>query len=399
MKRIYETTLKDHLDQYRQMIFVVGPRQVGKTTLCRSLFKDHSYFNWDDQGHRNILITGPDKVAEDIGVRQIRAERHAIVLDEIHKYSKWKNFIKGLFDVYGEFLKIIVTGSSRLDVFKKGGDSLMGRYFLYRLHPLSISEILRHQPGEKEISSPVPVPPDVFDALYRFGGFPEPYLTASERFSNKWKRLRKQQLFREDIRDFSRVQEIHQIELLADMLANQAGQLINYSTLAVKINVSVDTIRRWINTLESLYHCFIISPWSRNISRSLLKQPKVYLWDWSYITDPGQRAENFVASHLLKAVNWWTDNGLGEYGLYFLRDKEKREVDFLITKNNNPWILIEVKRGADKSPSRELYLFQNLTQAPYAFQLSFSLDYADVDCFSLKVPMVVPVSTFLSQIV
>jgi predicted AAA+ superfamily ATPase len=381
------------------MVFVVGPRQVGKTTLCRSLFQEHAYFNWDNQGHRNILITGPDKVAEDIGVRQLRTEGRVIVLDEIHKYSKWKNFIKGLFDVYGESLKIIVTGSSRLDIFKKGGDSLMGRYFLYRLHPLSVSEILGRQPGEREISPPVPVPPDMFDALYRFGGFPEPYLTASERFFNKWKRLRKQQLFREDIRDFSRVQEIHQIELLAEMLASQAGRLINYSNLAVKINVSADTIRRWIQTLESVYYCFTISPWSRNISRSLLKQPKVYLWDWSYITDPGQRAENFVASHLLKAINWWTDNGLGDYGLYFLRDKDKREVDFLITKNNNPWILIEVKRGADKSPSRELHLFQNLIGAPYAFQLSFSLDYADVDCFSLKVPMVVPVSTFLSQIV
>jgi predicted AAA+ superfamily ATPase len=206
------------------MVFVVGPRQVGKTTLCRSLFQEHAYFNWDNQGHRNILITGPDKVAEDIGVRQLRTEGRVIVLDEIHKYSKWKNFIKGLFDVYGESLKIIVTGSSRLDIFKKGGDSLMGRYFLYRLHPLSVSEILGRQPGEREISPPVPVPPDMFDALYRFGGFPEPYLTASERFFNKWKRLRKQQLFWEDIRDFSRVQEIHQIELLAEMLASQAGR-------------------------------------------------------------------------------------------------------------------------------------------------------------------------------
>ena len=399
MKRVYETILQEHLKQYRQMVFVVGPRQVGKTTLCRSLDKEHAYINWDNQDQRSIIISGPNKVAEDSGIFQLREDSPVLVLDEIHKYSKWKNFLKGLFDVHGDRLKIIVTGSSRLDVFKKGGDSLMGRYFLYRLHPLSVREIIGRPPQGKEISSPTRVNQDEVDALYRFGGFPEPYLKANDRFSNRWKKLRKQQLFTEDIRDFTRVQEIHQIELLAEILGHQIGQLINYSNLAKKVNVSVDTIRRWISTLESLYYCFTIPPWSRNIPRSLLKQPKVFLWDWSLVSEPGPRTENFVASHLLKAVHWWTDNGYGDYGLYFLRDKEKREVDFLVTRERVPWIMVEVKRGSNKSVSKGLRHFQRLIATPHSLQLSFDMDYIDVDCFSLTGPMVVPATTFLSQLI
>ena len=399
MKRLYEKTLNEHLDQYRQMVFVAGPRQVGKTTLCRSLVKEHEYFNWDNQDHRLIITQGPNKLAEEIGIHQLRKEPLVLVLDEIHKYSKWKSFLKGLFDVQGDRLKIIVTGSSRLDVFKKGGDSLMGRYFLYRLHPLSVREIIGRDPEGMETSPPAHISSDAFDALYRFGGFPEPYLKANERFFNRWRKLRKQQFFSEDIRDFSRVQEIHQIELLAEMLAYQAGQLVNYSNLAGKVNVSVDTIRRWISTLESMYYCFTIPPWSRNIPRSLLKQPKVYLWDWSALSDSGPRAENFVASHLLKAVHWWTDNGYGDCALYFLRDKDKREVDFLVTRQGDPWIIIEVKQGATKTVSKELRHFQRLIKAPHVFQTSFALDYIDADCFSLNEPMVVPAKTLLSQLV
>ena len=211
--------------------------------------------------------------------------------------------------------------------------------------------------------------------------------------------LRQQQLFTEDIRDVTRVQEIHQTELLAEILRYQTGQLTNYTNLAKKVRVSVDTIRRWITILESLYYCFTIQPWTRNVSRTLLKQPKVYLWDWSLLDDSGARAENFVASHLLKAVHWWTDNGFGEYGLYFLRDKDRREVDFLVTRNQEPWFLIEVKTGQSKSVSTDLVHFQNQIKAPHAFQAAFSMDYVGADCFSTNRPVIVPVQTVLSQLV
>ncbi len=381
------------------MIFVVGPRQVGKTTLCTALAQEYHYFNWDNQDHRALIVEGPNRIGEEIGVRQLREKPRTIIFDEIHKYSKWKDFLKGFFDVYSPGVRIIVTGSSRLDIFKRGGDSLMGRYFLYHLHPISVREITGTRLAGNEIQTPQSIDPQAFHSLYTFGGFPEPFLKANVRFSNLWKRLRQQQLFTEDIRDLTRVQEVQQIELLAETLKYQTGQITNYTNLAKKVRVSVDTIRRWIRILESLYYCFTIRPWFRNVSRSLLKQPKIYLWDWSLLTDPGAKSENFVASHLLKAVHWWTDNGFGEYGLYFLRDKDKREVDFLITRNQKPWFMVEVKTDGGKSISRDLFRFQKQIQALHAFQASFSLDYVDADCFSTKQPTIVPVKTLLSQLV
>jgi predicted AAA+ superfamily ATPase len=211
--------------------------------------------------------------------------------------------------------------------------------------------------------------------------------------------MRQQQLFSEDIRDFTRVQEIHQLELLAEILKHQSGQLANYTTFAKKVNVSVDTIRRWLKILEALYYCFSIQPWSRNIARSLLKQPKIYLWDWSFLTDTGAKAENFIASHLLKAVHWWTDNGFGEYELFFLRDKNKREVDFLVIRNQKPWFMVEVKAGQGKSMNKELIYFYNQINPQHAFQINFSQDYVEADCFKTKLPTIVPVKTFLSQLV
>jgi len=399
MERSYSSVFIEHLKEYRQMIFVVGPRQVGKTTLCRGLRLKHYYFNWDNQDHRVLIIDGPSRIGEEIGLNQLQDEPRTIIFDEIHKYSKWKDFLKGFFDVYAERARIIVTGSSRLDFFKRGGDSLLGRYFLYHLHPLSVREIIGALLPDSEIHPPLPIDPHAFDSLYTFGGFPETFLKANPSFSNRWKRLRQQQLFTEDTRDFTRVQEIGQIELLAETLKYQTGQLISYSSLAKKVRVSVDTVRRWIAILESLYYCFTIQPWSRNVSRSLLKQPKVYLWDWSLIDNSGAKSENFVASHLLKAVHWWTDNGLGEYGLYFLRDKNKREVDFLVTKNHKPWFLVEVKTEQRKSINKELFYFQKQTGVPHAFQAVFSMDYISADCFSTRQPTIVPVRTLLSQLV
>ncbi len=399
MKRSYEYHLLDHLKQHRQMIFLTGPRQVGKTTLCTGLDPGGQYLNWDNQDDRAMIIDGPSKIAEVSGLNTLKGDAPTIVFDEIHKYSKWKNFLKGFFDTYGNRAKIVVTGSSRLDVYKRGGDSLMGRYFLYRLHPFSVREIIEPRLKEQEIQKPTAIGMDAFHNLFTFGGFPESYLKSEKRFYNRWKKLRHQQLFQEDIRDLSQVQEIHQLELLSQFIQYQAGQLVNYSALSKKVRVSVDTIRRWIDVLNSLYYCFTIQPWHQNIPRSLLKQPKVYLWDWSVIQDIGAKTENFVASHLKKAVDWWTDNGYGDYNLYFIRDKEKREVDFLITRDGKPWFLVEVKTGKTNRISQSLLHFQKRIKAAHAFQLSHSMDYVDKDCFSIDQPVIVPVTTFLSQLV
>jgi hypothetical protein len=400
MRRIYEIALEEHINSLRQMVFLTGPRQVGKTTTCRSLAEKSHYLNWDNQNDRSIILKGPNEIALALQLNQLRESNPVIVFDELHKYSKWKTFLKGFFDVYGEKNKIIVTGSSRLDVYKRGGDSLMGRYFPYRMHPLSLSEVIKARVADTEIQPPRRPPQATINQLQTFGGFPEPFLKADSRFVNRWRRLRSEQLIREEIRDLTRIQEVSQLEVLVQLLTAQAGQLVNYSGLAGRINTSVDTIRRWIATLQSLYFCFEVRPWYRNVAKSLRKQPKLYLWDWSLVSaEGGGRLENLIASHLLKAVHWWTDRGLGSYGLYFLRDKTGREVDFLVVRQNQPWFLVEVKSGGGRGLNPALSYFQAQTGARHAFQLAFDLAFVERDCFEFTKPMIVPATSFLSQLV
>ena len=275
----------------------------------------------------------------------------------------------------------------------------MGRYFLYRMHPLSVAEIVRTHVAATEIAEPARPPAEGLDQLLKFGGFPEPFLKATTRFYNRWKRLRSELLFREDLRDLTQIQEAGQVEVLGELLANRAGQLLNYSALANDINTSVDTVRRWIVTLESLFYCFTLRPWFRNVPKSLRKQPKVYLWDWSLVADPGARRENLVASHLLKAVHWWTDSGLGTFELCYLRDKAKREVDFVVVRDGEPWFLVEVKSSSRREINPSLRHFHSVLGTSNAFQVSFDLDFVDADCFAVAGPLRVPADTLLSQLV
>lgn len=402
MKRIYQELLEEHLAEFRQMAFLSGPRQVGKTTSSKEVSLEspsHYYFNWDDARQRALFIKGSEMIAAEAHLDEIKASLPILVFDEIHKYRFWKRFLKGFFDLYEKKARILVTGSARLDVYKKGGDSLMGRYFLYRIHPLSIREIVDPTIPKQEIRLPQPIDEEDYQALLKYGGFPEPYLKRSDIFWNRWKQLRMDQLFKEDIRDLTRIQELSQMRVLAEMLCEQAAQLVVLSNLASKIQISHLTVKRWLETLSSLYYCFCLQPWTKNIARSLIKEPKVFLWNWAFIDNEGARLENFVASHLLKAVHFWTDRGFGDYKLHFLRDKDKREVDFLVVKNKKPWFLVEVKTSGDRHISKSLYHFQEQTGAPHAFQVSFDLPYVDRDCFQEKGPIIVPARTFLSQLI
>jgi predicted AAA+ superfamily ATPase len=400
MRRIYQQLIVQHLSSLRQMVFLMGPRQVGKTTLSHesTVGLNPLYLNWDNPTDRLLFIKGPEAVARQAGLEEIHECLPALIFDEIHKFGKWKNFLKGFFDLYEKKVRIIVTGSARLNIYKRGGDSLMGRYFYYRIHPLSVAEIVSPGMVEAEIRQPSPISEGDWEALLEHGGFPEAWLQRSKVFSRRLKALRKEQLFREDIRDGTRIQELGQLELLAELLRLQAAESMNYQSLANKVRVSVDTVRRWLEVLKSFYYCFSIQPWSKNISRSLIKEPKLYLWDWSLIDDEGHRNENIVASHLLKAIHFWMDRGLGEFGLYYLRTKDKIETDFLVTKDNNPWFLVEVKTKA-KGISPALYHFQKETGAPHAFQVAFDLPFVNKDCFDEKEPILVPAQTFLSQLV
>ncbi len=402
MKRIYEELLEEHLKEYRQMAFLSGPRQVGKTTASKEASLEsssHYYFNWDNDRHKAWFIEGSEAIATQAHLNAFTNILPILVFDEIHKYRFWKRFLKGFFDLYEKKARIIVTGSARLDIYKKGGDSMMGRYFLYRIHPLSIREIIDPTIPDQEIRLPREIGEEDYQALLKYGGFPEPYLKRSNTFWNRWKQLRLDQLFKEDIRDLTRIQELSQMRLLADILCEQVAQLVVFSNLASKIKTSHVTVKRWIDTLSSLYYCFCLQPWMKNVARSLMKEPKVFLWNWALIENEGARLENFVASHLLKAIHFWTDRGFGDYKLHFLRDKDQREVDFLVVKNKKPWFLVEVKTSGDRSISKSLYHFQEQTGAPHAFQISFDLPYVDRDCFQEKGPIIVPARTLLSQLI
>ncbi|WP_456324806.1 ATP-binding protein [Desulfonauticus submarinus] len=396
IERTYLSLLKNHFADGKEMAFLPGPRQVGKTTLARLFQKNAIYLNWDNEDHQQLIIKGPGKVAEFIGL----PKSPVIIFDELHKYPHWKTFLKGFYDTYAlnSNFQIIVTGSARLDIYRKGGDSLMGRYFLYRIHPLTISELASPVIPENAIKPPQNIKDEVWQKLINFGGFPQPFLRGNIRFYNRWKRTRLAQVLREDIYDIARVQEIRLFELLATTIAQQAGQLTSYAQIAKKLRTSEDTIKRWLDILESLYYCFSIRPWHNNLGRSLRKTPKYYLWDWAMINDIGTRFENMVASHLLKAVHFWTDTGLGEFELYFLRTKDGREVDFLVAQNGIPWFLVEVKTG-DSRLSKNLFYFQEKTKARHAFQVVINAPYTQVDCFQITYPVKVPARTFLSQLV
>ncbi len=390
--------LTEHLTRHRQMAFVSGPRQVGKTTTCRSLAD--AYLNWDNLDDRGAILAGPEILVERLGIHRLGERTPVAVLDEFHKHPRWKQFLKGFFDTYADTVRTIVTGSGRLDVFNRGGDSLMGRYFPYHMHPFSVAEVaIRDLPDpDRVLRAPSEIPADDFDALWRHGGYPEPFLKRDPRFSRRWQSLRREQFVREDIRDLTRIQHLDQIDTLVRLLAGRSAHRLVYANLAKEVRVSVDTVLRWVATLRDLHIGFQVRPWFRNVSRSLRKEPKWYLRDWATVEDEGDRAETFVACHLLKAVQGWTDLGLGRFELGYLRDKDQREVDLLVLRDGAPWFLVEVKLR-DESLSGALRHFQDQIDAPFAFQVVVDAPYVEADCFAHpRGPMVVPARTFLSQL-
>ncbi|MCY4221519.1 MAG: AAA family ATPase [Thiotrichales bacterium] len=396
--RIYDSLFAEHLASHRQMAFVSGPRQVGKTTACR--FHADAYVNWDNIDDRELILAGPGTLSNVFGLERLSETTPVILFDELHKFRRWKQFLKGFFDTHAERVRVMVTGSSRMDVYRRGGDSLMGRYFPYRMHPFSVAETITQElPDAKCILRPPrPVDEAEFRALWHHGGYPEPFLKRNTRFSRRWQSLRLEQLVREDVRDLTQVQQLDQLEIMVRLLVARSAQQLIYGNLARQVRVSVDTIRRWVAALCDLHLGFVVRPWFNNVSRSLRKEPKWYLRDWASIDDVGQRAETFVACHLLKAVDGWNDMGLGDFDLGYLRDKEKREVDFLVVRDGRPWFLVEVKY-ADESLGPSLKRYQHQIGAPFAFQVSIDADYIDKDCFAAPgPPLIVPARTLLSQL-
>ncbi|MBF0493028.1 MAG: ATP-binding protein [Deltaproteobacteria bacterium] len=366
MRRIYEEVLEDHFKFEKNMAFLAGPRQSGKTTTALDYkSKQNIYWNWDDADDRIFLRSSPARFFEEAAKRG--KNKTVFILDEIHKNPKWRNWLKGIYDKHHRELQFVVTGSARLNVFHRGGDSLLGRYYLYRHHPLSLGEISNH-PFEDKLFRKAQKIPKVWSALSKFGGFPQPFLAARESSHQKWIQTRRDLLIREDLRDLSRIEDLSAIELLVRLLSKRAAGLLNTQNLAQDLDNSVDTVRRWIQFLQHLFYIYTLQPYRGTSKTSLKKMPKIYLWDWSEIEDEGARFENMIASHLLKSVHYWTDTGLGEYELYYIRDKQKREVDFLVTEKGLPFLLVEAKLS-DTHLSPSLQYYSNILKPKYSLQV------------------------------
>jgi len=394
--RMYDALLRDHFRENRQMAFLSGPRQVGKTTLARGLAAQ--YLNWDRKSDRALFLAGEDEVARVAGLDRKRAEKPVAVFDEIHHWAKWKTFLKGWFDTYGEAAHTLVTGSARLDLHKRRrGDSLMGRYFPYRMHPLSVGELLHPVPPASEAVPSAPIADAEWDALLRFGGFPEPFARRSRAFSVRWHRLRREQLVRVDIRDETGIRDLDLLDALATVLGCRSGEQLVYASLGKELQINEVTVRQWVSVLANFFHGFLVKPWFRNVENALRKTPKWYLRDWSEVADEGKRVETLVACHLLKAVEAWTDLGLGAYELFYIRTKRKEEVDFLVVRDGEPWFLAEAKKG-DASRSGVLAAMRRATGASFALQLVADLPHEPVDCFEPGFVGSVPLRTFLSQL-
>ncbi len=337
-------------DLQNKMVFIGGPRQSGKTTLAQGLqenFPHSIYLNWDDDRQRREILD-----------RKWSQKNTLILLDELHKYKRWKSWLKGVYDTEKKDHTFLVTGSARLDVYRRGGDSLLGRYHYWRLHPFTLSE----KPAEMDVQ-------EAFQRLMTVGGFPEPFLGGDEREARRWRRERLDRVVSDDIRDLENIRDIRTLELLVDLLRSRVGGPIVIKNLAEDLQVSQPTVKHWLEILERMYYIFRVYPYSTNLPRATLKPAKVYFYDNAEVEgDAGAKFENLVATHLLKTIHFLEDRDGYRYQLRYLRDKEGREVDFVLLREKKLCELIEVK-WSDEQISPSLRYYQEKLQSPSATQI------------------------------
>ncbi len=395
--RLYDAMLLQHCLTRREMALVSGPRGVGKTATCRR----HADVccDWHDLADRELVLGGPTRLAAGLGAERLSKTFPVVLFDELHRFAHWKPLLRRLDDARGDRLRFIVAGSGHLDA-DRGRDRLTGRHRAYRMHPFSVAETVCRDLPEPERITRRPAAGDAaeFDALWRHGGYPEPFLRRDSRFSRRWRARRLDQLVREDIRDLTQVRQRDQMHLLVKRLAAASARRLVYGSSAAQAGVAIDTLRRWVAALCDLHFGFLIRPWSRAVPRSLRREPRWFLRDWTEVRDEAARAETFVACHLLKAVEGWSDLGLGRFELGYLRDKERRQVDFVVVRDGRPWFLADVRRH-EEPVSAALAYYQALLGAPFAFQIVVDAGFVDTDCFMAPGgPRAVPARTLLSQL-
>ena len=372
----YQRLWKD-LSAEKSMIFLSGPRQVGKTTFMQEIiapsYPHTSYFNWDILDNKKTLLQDP-YFFQSVDIEG--PGRPLVILDEIHKYRQWKNYLKGVYDKFHDRFSFAILGSGRLDISKRAGDAMTGRFLEMHLFPFTAAEL---SSSDTEIQQFLKDPfsgmdfPDasqsasVWKELFNLGGFPEPFLSGKESTWRRWSANYGRQIIREDIRSMNEIRRIDDIETLFSLLSARAGSPISINNLATDLQVSFPAVKNWLDLFDFFYLTFRISPWTKKVSRAILKEKKLYLFNYPLIADAAARFENMVALELLRAVRSWNEWGWGDFGLHYLRNKEKKEVDFLLTKDHAPLLLIETKL-TDTTPAPALLEFQSVFKIP-AIQL------------------------------
>ena len=342
-------------DLRSKMVFLAGPRQVGKTTLSLSLLsrkqanETHpAYLNWDDAADRKKIKAG-----------RFSPSHKLIILDEVHKYSRWQNLVKGFYDKRKSVHSFLVTGSGRLDLYRKGGDSLQGRYHLYRLHPFSLLEL--DPKGKKR----------TLELLLKRGGFPEALFLSSENEFRKWQNQKRSLLIQSEIRSMENIKDLFLIETLVEALPSRVGSPLSIQSLSEDLEVAHKTIKNWLEILERLYFCFRISPFGAKNIRAVKKEQKLYLFDWAELAEnrsKGLQFENLMACQLLKYCHFIEDTQGYKMELKFIRDTDKREIDFVVLKQKKPIFAVECKVKA-YSIEKSIYYFKERTSIPKFYQV------------------------------
>ncbi len=381
-------------DLAKKMVLISGPRQCGKTTLARGLVKKHdgTYYGWDDpRSRRRILDFAPD------------LDSDLWAFDELHKYRRWRGFLKGLFDAYrGGGKRILVTGSARLDLYGRGGDSLQGRYFGHHLHPFTLSEVLAI-PAVDVDSIPglvhrVPAGAQAaLDALTALGGFPEPFLSSREVDARRWRLGYGERLVQEEVRALEQVQEIERLELLFERLGEVAGGILSINSLREDLEVSFATVKKWIAMLERLDAVFRLAPFGPARIKTVKKEQKVYFWDWARASSEGARFENLIAVHLLRLAHWIEDVRGERTELRYFRNRLGHEVDFVVLRAGKPWIAIEAK-VSDGPVASGLRYFVERVRVPHAFQVFLRGGEGREQRIGASTVVIVPASRFLANL-
>ncbi|MEO5968982.1 MAG: ATP-binding protein [Bdellovibrionia bacterium] len=355
---IMDRYLTPYIDELikKKMILLMGPRQVGKTTLAKSLTQNHAYYNYD--------IKKDLKVFKDL---QWDQSKSLVIFDELHKMKNWKLWLKGICDDnYLARQKFLITGSARLDIARKMGDSLAGRYFSMRLNPLDLKELCQNK-SKNSLE-------EDYKKLISLSGFPEPFFEGSERFYNLWKKTHSDIIVRQDLVSLEAVRDIDGIELLIEQLSTRVGSTISYNSLSEDLGRDDKTIKNWLRLLERMYIVFRVSPYSKNIARSLKKAGKYYFYDCARVEGgEAQKLENLVALSLKKEIEFQEDCNGREGDIHFIQTKEGHEIDFLIVQKKRPAHLFEVKLS-DGTPSKNFRYFSDLFQKCKKIQLVRNLD-------------------------